>query len=269
MPWARPGARFTRDLEAVVAYLAQRTTRPPLPAAALLVAAVAAITVRVVADQVDDHRLDGLYRIGIDEVAYRKGHRYLTVVADHDRNGAVVWAAEGKCGATLERFYDALGAERAAQLTAASMDLHGAYARVTCARAPQARSAPTPSTSSSSPTTHWTRSDAPRQPPRSHVVRPSLVSGWAAAAEEGGDPTHPALDGAGRAVGQPPLERRPDSLDRIAVKAIAAPCGTTSRGRTAGHLAEHFAGQPAEQAGRGWRTRRGTHLGGGRIGRVS
>jgi transposase len=140
VPWARPGARFTRDFEDVVAYLAQRTDKTTITR--LLRCsweAVAAIVVRVVADHVDDHRLDGLYRIGIDEVAYRKGHRYLTVVADHDRDGAVVWAAEGKSGATLERFYDALGAERTAQLTAASMDLHGAYARVTGARAPQAR----------------------------------------------------------------------------------------------------------------------------------
>ena len=134
------GARFTRDFEDVVAWLAQRTDKTTIPRLLRCSwAAVTAITVRVVADHLDDHRLDGLYRIGIDEVAYRKGHRYLTVVADHDRDGAVVWAAEGKSGATLERFYDALGAERTTQLTAASMELHGAYARVTCARAPQVR----------------------------------------------------------------------------------------------------------------------------------
>jgi transposase len=61
------------------------------------------------------------------------------VVADHDRQGAVVWAAEGKSSATLEGFFDTLGAERTAQLVAASMDLHGAYAKVTRARAPHAR----------------------------------------------------------------------------------------------------------------------------------
>ena len=61
---------------------------------------------RVVADHIDDARLDDVYRIGVDEVSYRKGHRYLTVVADHDRDGAVIWAGEGKSGATLERFFD-------------------------------------------------------------------------------------------------------------------------------------------------------------------
>jgi transposase len=36
----------------------------------------------------------------------------LTVVADHDRDGAVVWAKEGRDAATLEAFYDELGDER-------------------------------------------------------------------------------------------------------------------------------------------------------------
>jgi transposase len=140
VPWARPGARFTRDFEDVVAYLAQRTDKTTITR--LLRCsweAVAAIVVRVVAAHIDDTRLDGLYRIGIDEVSYRKGHRYLTVVADHDRDGAVIWIGQGKSGATLEEFFTALGPRRAARLQAASMDLHGAYAKVTRARAPHTR----------------------------------------------------------------------------------------------------------------------------------
>jgi transposase len=35
-----------------------------------------------------------LTRIGIDEMAYRKGQRYLTVIVDHG-TGRLVWAAEG------------------------------------------------------------------------------------------------------------------------------------------------------------------------------
>ncbi len=66
---------------------------------------------------------------GIDEVSYRKGHRYLTVVADHDRAGAVVWVGEGKSGATLGEFFDALGAERSQRLHAASVDRHGGMPR--------------------------------------------------------------------------------------------------------------------------------------------
>jgi transposase len=61
------------------------------------------------------------------------------VVADHDRDGVVVWVGEGKSGATLQRFFDQLGPDRTARLTAASMDLHGAYAKVARGCAPQAR----------------------------------------------------------------------------------------------------------------------------------
>lgn len=61
--------------------------------------AVADIVVRVVSEHLDSTRLEQLYRIGVDEASYRKGHRYTTVVADHDRDGAVVWAGEGKSAA--------------------------------------------------------------------------------------------------------------------------------------------------------------------------
>ena len=131
VPWARPAARFTRDFEDVVTWLAQRMDKTAITR--LLRCswqAVANIVTRVVANHIDDDRLNDVYRIGVDEVSYRKGHRYLTVVADHDRDGAVIWAGEGKSGATLERFFDELGPQRSKQITAASADLHGAYARV-------------------------------------------------------------------------------------------------------------------------------------------
>jgi transposase len=51
----------------------------------------------------------------------------LTVVADHDRAGAVVWAKEGKDADTLKAFYDELGEARCAQLHAVSMDMGEAY----------------------------------------------------------------------------------------------------------------------------------------------
>jgi transposase len=138
--WARPGARFTRGFEDVVAWLAQRMDKTAV--SRLLRCsweAVAGIVTRVVADHLDDARLDQVYRIGVDEVSYRKGHRYLTVVADHDRAGAVIWAGEGKSGATLEQFFEQLGPARSAQIEAASADLHGGYARVIARRSPQAR----------------------------------------------------------------------------------------------------------------------------------
>lgn len=138
--WARPSARHTRDFEDVVAWLAQRTDKTTV--ARLLRTSwetVAGIVGRVVAEHIDGRRLEGIYRIGVDEISWRKGHRFLTVVADHDRDGAVIWAGEGKTSATLEAFYDELGEQGCAQLQAVSLDMGLAYAKATTARAPQAR----------------------------------------------------------------------------------------------------------------------------------
>src|SRR4029434_2306641 len=48
---------------------------------------------------------------GRDESAYKRGHRYLTVVVDHDTR-RLVWAAPGHDTTTLGRFFDALGPQR-------------------------------------------------------------------------------------------------------------------------------------------------------------
>jgi transposase len=136
--WARPGARHTRDFEDVVAWLAQRMDKTSV--AALMRCsweAVDNIVRRVVADHLDDSRLDDLYRIGVDEISYKRGHHYVTVVANHD-NGRVVWVSEGKSMAALGEFYDALGPERRDRLEAVSMDLGTPYRSVTESAVPNA-----------------------------------------------------------------------------------------------------------------------------------
>jgi transposase len=81
--------------------------------------------------------LDGLRRIGIDEVAYRKGHRYLLCVVCHD-TGRIVWARPGRSKATLASFFLDLGPERARLIEAVSVDLHGAWPEVIGLAAPTA-----------------------------------------------------------------------------------------------------------------------------------
>ena len=45
----------------------------------------------------------------------KKGHRYLTIVVDHD-TGRLVWAAVGRDKKTLNGFFDLLGEERSGQI---------------------------------------------------------------------------------------------------------------------------------------------------------
>lgn len=138
VPWARSGARFSRDFEDVVAWLAQQAAFSVI-SRLLRVSwrSVARIVARVVAGELDRRRLVDLYTIGVDEVSYRKGQRYITLVADH-RDGAVVWAGEGRSAATLERFFAELGETETQKLRAVSIDMSGGYRKAVAAKAAQA-----------------------------------------------------------------------------------------------------------------------------------
>ena len=139
VPWARHGARHTRDFDDMAAWLAVRTSKSAVMDL-LRVAwrTVGAIVTRVNADiDATVDRLDGLRRIGIDEISYKRGHRYLIVVVDHD-TGRLVWAGPGRNDTALEEFFDALGAERAALLTHVSADMADWIAHVVADRAPNA-----------------------------------------------------------------------------------------------------------------------------------
>jgi transposase len=77
VPWARPGSRFTLAFEDTCAWLAAHTSGSAV-SELLRVAwrTVPAIVERVVTDALaTTDLLDGVKRVGIDEIAHRKGHR--------------------------------------------------------------------------------------------------------------------------------------------------------------------------------------------------
>lgn len=139
VPWARHRSGFTRSFEDHVAWLAVRTDRTTL-SSYLRVAwrTVGAIVERVVGERVAAvDRLANLRRIGIDEISYRKGHRYMTVVVDHD-TGRLVWMKPGRDEATLRAFFDELGEERSKKLDFVSADGAAWIKNVVGERAPRA-----------------------------------------------------------------------------------------------------------------------------------
>jgi transposase len=137
VPWARAGARHTRDFEDTVAWLAQQMAFTPITRLLRVGwTTVARIVQRVVADHLDEDRLRGLVCIGVDEISYRRHHRYLTSVADH-RSGAIVWCAAGRNSATLQGFFDHLG-DRKDSIRAVSIDMSGDYQRAIRANLPAA-----------------------------------------------------------------------------------------------------------------------------------
>jgi transposase len=124
-PWARHGSRFTRAFEQQVAWLATHCSKTAVcELLRISWPSVGRIIERVVVDERarQGDPLEGLRRIGIDELSFRKGQRYITVVVDHD-TGRLVWAAEGRDKQTVLGFFDQLGAERTGQIELVSSDL--------------------------------------------------------------------------------------------------------------------------------------------------
>jgi len=139
VPWARHNARFTRAFEDQAAWLAVNTSK----SAVAELMRIAWRTVGSICERVCDEAqrevdlLDGLRRIGIDEISHRKGQRYLTVVVDHD-TGRLVWAAAGRDRKTVEAFFDALGETRCKQIELVSCDMAGWIAGPVADRLPDA-----------------------------------------------------------------------------------------------------------------------------------
>jgi transposase len=125
VPFARHGAGFTADFEDLVAWLATKADRTAICRLTRVDwQTVGRIIQRVGEQQLDDSRLQGLFDIGIDEIAWRGGHHYLTLVTDH-RAGKVVWGGVGQGAAVADAFFAELdpgfdAAERAPAAVAAS-----------------------------------------------------------------------------------------------------------------------------------------------------
>jgi len=139
VPWARHGAGHTRFFDDQVAWLAAACSKTAITNLMRISwRTVGNIIARVSAEKLAAaDPLAGLTRIGIDEISYKRGHKYIVVVVDHD-SGRLVWAAPGRDAQTVTAFFDALGAERAAMLTHVSADGAEWIAGVVAGRAPQA-----------------------------------------------------------------------------------------------------------------------------------
>lgn len=139
VPWARHGAGHTLAFDDQIAWLTVRCSK--MAVAELMRIAwrtVGAIITRVAADAMTGvDRYANLRRIGIDEISYKKGHRYLTIVVDHD-TGRLIWAAPGRDKATLRAFFDELGPARSAAITHVSADAADWIAAVVTERCPNA-----------------------------------------------------------------------------------------------------------------------------------
>ena len=123
VPWARHGAGHTYAFDDTAAWLVTHCSKSAVRDLLRIAwRTVGSIVTRVVADaETSTDRFANLTRIGIDEISYKRGHKYLTVVVDHE-TGVLLWAHPGHDTKTLEKFFDALGPARCAQITLVSAD---------------------------------------------------------------------------------------------------------------------------------------------------
>ena len=118
VPWADGASRFTESFNNEVAWMALQMSK-------LAVSTLMGINWRTVGncikaahDRIEPDvsaRLHGLRRICVDETSYRKGHSYITVVYDMDRN-RVVWVHENHGQEIFAEFCEQLTEEERAQI---------------------------------------------------------------------------------------------------------------------------------------------------------
>ncbi len=86
VPWARHQSGHTLFFDDQVAWLATQTSKTAITVLMRIAwRTVGAIITRVWADtEKQFDQFAGLTRIGIDEISYKRGHKYLTCVIDHD-----------------------------------------------------------------------------------------------------------------------------------------------------------------------------------------
>lgn len=87
-----------------------------------------------------DHRdLDGIQSLGIDEIQWQRGHRYLTLVYQIDtQRKRLLWIGEERTIETLRKFFEWFGPQRSQALRFLCSDLWKPYLKVIAEQASQA-----------------------------------------------------------------------------------------------------------------------------------
>lgn len=128
IPWAEAEARTTYRFEFVMLKLCRNTTQK----AAAQILGVSPSTLsdllhRSIQRHRSGHKIRGLKHLGVDEIAFKKGRKYATLVYDLDRS-RVVWIGEGKGRDTIDQFFNNhLSDYQKQQIKAACSDMSQAY----------------------------------------------------------------------------------------------------------------------------------------------
>lgn len=140
VPWSEERSRFTALFEAMAIRLLQETSLSGLCRVMRLSWDEAeGILDRAVSRGLARRSEEEIRHVGVDETSFRRGHEYITVVSDLERD-RVLWVGDDRKKATLAAFWSELPEAQRDGITEIVMDMWEPYIRATLAAVPDADS---------------------------------------------------------------------------------------------------------------------------------
>lgn len=124
IPWADGSGRFTEDFNNEVAWLVTQMSKTAIADFLGINWRTVGNCLKAAHNRLEpdvSERLHGLRRICVDETSYSKGHRYITVVYDMERN-RVVWVCENHGLSVFSVFCELLTPEERAKIEVVAGD---------------------------------------------------------------------------------------------------------------------------------------------------
>jgi transposase len=127
LPWAEPHSRFTALMEGLaIAWLKQASQKAVAEQLHLSWDEIHAIMERAVERGLARRKAEEIPYLGVDEKAFRKGHKYLTLV--NDLSGSrVLYVAEDREQKSLDGFWPTLTEKQRDGIAAVAMDMWDPY----------------------------------------------------------------------------------------------------------------------------------------------
>ncbi len=140
VPWARGKQELTATYQQFLAHWAKKLSWKDVAVSFRTSWEKVFQAVEYIVEWGLEHRdLSGVTAIGVDEIAWRKGHNYLTMVYQIDvGNTRLLWIGKERTTKTLLRFFRLFGRERSQELKYVCSDMWRPYIKVIQKKAGQA-----------------------------------------------------------------------------------------------------------------------------------
>jgi transposase len=127
LPWAEAGSRFTELFEALaIEWLKHASQQAVADQLQLSWEEIHGIMERAVKRGLARRQAEEIPHLGVDEKAFRKGHKYLTLVNDLQRN-RVLYVAEDREQSSLDGFWSTITDNQRASIQAVAVDMWDPY----------------------------------------------------------------------------------------------------------------------------------------------